>query len=613
MSQTYRRETPLDEKRRLSVPIWDDNYDALWTGFSGTSFPVDPPPQAGNRFFHTGHQCWYTYQTGGWLRDVRAGETSLVFDTIADLRGAYGAEWYASGQRARLMGNAAAGDRLAIDLKWDAASTITGGALDNTDTNFRPTVGAAASGAGRWLRVSPTLAAVRDELKVFNRNSTGYVLADRAALRLMTWSGADVAGVIVLRTWIHAGDPVVLWWDSADTTTADNGVTCIVDVAGNRFKPWQVQKWDARRFGARFDDVNDDRAAIQAAQDYLYSLGGNHTLIYPEGVARLSGPITAKSGINNKGQGKQQTGFKLLNAVNTDMWLSDGNVSGQGGNIAFNDLYFDGNAANQSAGNGATFTKANRLAFRNVLFRDFVGAGLQVIGTSARFTFDGDVEDTGKGGSVNQHGIYCAESVMPQVAGRFENMGLNGCAVVFARCEDGTVTSPVCFNSTMSNYPAIRFSNQAKRCQLVGGSMKGFESALMMVAAIRCSAAGFGAFNLGSSAVVVFNDSSGGDGPSDGNIIGPFTAEYWGQKGNGTTIAATPGVLIVDSHRTKVGLGKLVGDSNAQRCAGAYKIEHAGGPSPVGNEFADCDSYGHTGTLVDTYDGNNFATNVRAV
>lgn len=74
----------------------------------------------------------------------------LRFETIPLLRAEDAAAKYTTGEYAAVTGRAGPGDLRAFLVKWDATSTA-----DHDGFNvFRPTVGAANSGPGRWLRVA---------------------------------------------------------------------------------------------------------------------------------------------------------------------------------------------------------------------------------------------------------------------------------------------------------------------------------------------------------------------------------------------------------------------------------------------------------------------------
>jgi hypothetical protein len=59
-------------------------------------------------------------------------------------------------------------------------------------------------------------------------------------------------------------------------------------------------------FGAVGDDSTDNLAAINAAQDYLVSIGGG-TLLYPPGIYRVSSAILCRSNVRHIGSGKLAT------------------------------------------------------------------------------------------------------------------------------------------------------------------------------------------------------------------------------------------------------------------------------------------------------------------
>lgn len=75
-----------------------------------------------------------------------------VYDTITILRAVDAAALIADTQVAIVAGRATPGDCAPFIVQWDAASTAT---ADNVLV-FRPTAGAAVSGAGRWLRKAST-------------------------------------------------------------------------------------------------------------------------------------------------------------------------------------------------------------------------------------------------------------------------------------------------------------------------------------------------------------------------------------------------------------------------------------------------------------------------
>lgn len=113
--------------------------------------------------------------------------------------------------------------------------------------------------------------------------------------------------------------------DDADTISADNGGTVIVDAAGRRWKRLFTGSVNVLWFGAKGDGATDDTAAIQAAINYceqtysasfntIDSVAGSKTsnwltLYAPAGLYKLTSTLRVKAPINVVCDGETSTKF----------------------------------------------------------------------------------------------------------------------------------------------------------------------------------------------------------------------------------------------------------------------------------------------------------------
>lgn len=113
--------------------------------------------------------------------------------------------------------------------------------------------------------------------------------------------------------------------DTADTTSADNGGTVIVDGSGRRWKRLFTGPINVLWFGAKGDGATDDTAAIQAAINYceqtysasfntIDSVAGSKTsnwltLYAPAGLYKLTSTLRVKAPINVVCDGETSTKF----------------------------------------------------------------------------------------------------------------------------------------------------------------------------------------------------------------------------------------------------------------------------------------------------------------
>lgn len=99
----------------------------------------------------------------------------------------------------------------------------------------------------------------------------------------------------------------------ADTTSADNGGTIIVDALGNRWHRTGADGiFPAEWFGAKLDNTTDDATAIQNVITYVESIGGGTILI--SGQAKLLTGLTITSvGVTLAGIGPYACGLNFSN------------------------------------------------------------------------------------------------------------------------------------------------------------------------------------------------------------------------------------------------------------------------------------------------------------
>ncbi|TMV53115.1 hypothetical protein FE783_00960 [Paenibacillus mesophilus] len=99
---------------------------------------------------------------------------------------------------------------------------------------------------------------------------------------LRSWTTPDPAIVYFVKDGKQAG-PFV--YDSADTTSADNGGTVLVSSSGARFKRLFDGSLNVKWFGAKGDGVNDDGPAIQSA---INAGGARCNIYFPQGTYRIT-------------------------------------------------------------------------------------------------------------------------------------------------------------------------------------------------------------------------------------------------------------------------------------------------------------------------------------
>lgn len=135
--------------------------------------------------------------------------------------------------------------------------------------------------------------------------------ADYAALRAYTGTAKAAYVTGYLASANPDGIAGEFTRDDSDTTSADNAATIIVANNGVRWKRAFTGGYDVRWFGAKGDGSNDDTNAIQAAINYVGSIGGGD-VIFKEGDYQITSQLNVNDNnvrLVGSGQGGSATGL----------------------------------------------------------------------------------------------------------------------------------------------------------------------------------------------------------------------------------------------------------------------------------------------------------------
>lgn len=117
------------------------------------------------------------------------------------------------------------------------------------------------------------------------------------------------------------GGEGVFWYDSSDTTSADNGGTIIVDASGRRwYRALCGQPVCANQFGAMMTG-GDAASAINAAITYVSSIGGG-TVDFLAGTYTIGSTIVLPTKVKLRGRGRGNTTLLAASGTTMDMLQS---------------------------------------------------------------------------------------------------------------------------------------------------------------------------------------------------------------------------------------------------------------------------------------------------
>jgi len=179
------------------------------------------------------------------------------------------------------------------------------------DTPASGSAFANTSGAGGAALVGFDGGTVADFFKAKNNRVVDSIAALRTLSKTL-YTRAFVTGYYAIGD--GGGGPYQ--YDTADTTSADNGGTIIVASDGGRWKLQKVDWISCRQFGAKGDSTTDDTTALQA----WLNIGGN--LWAPAGNYKITAAL--KWAVDNtwiQGAGRNSTIFNF-NFVGTSALLS---------------------------------------------------------------------------------------------------------------------------------------------------------------------------------------------------------------------------------------------------------------------------------------------------
>jgi len=125
-------------------------------------------------------------------------------------------------------------------------------------------------------------------------------IADMKALNTGTYQYATVLGY----TTAGDGGGGQFYYDSGSSATVDNGMVFAPDSGGGRWFRKVEGQINIVMFGAVLDDAGDDKTAIQAAVDYVDSVGGG-VVLHPSGDALLSDEIQIPDNLRYVGANRQ--------------------------------------------------------------------------------------------------------------------------------------------------------------------------------------------------------------------------------------------------------------------------------------------------------------------
>lgn len=210
-----------------------------------------------------------------WKRSLSDAGINLVsgsFEEGAILSSATDAIWYIAGDQCYTWGGGLPKTVPAGSTPDSTGGITTGAWIGSSDKSVLTTL--AKPDGAKYLGQCPDMVTLRQTEPYFDKQ--------RISLRSY-YAGGKYGGGEFL-------------YDATDTTSSDDGGSIIVTPSGKRWKRViDGQGYTFEDFGAKFDGVNDDTAAIQAANN-LTLLGHVVKAVTPNGRARITSQVTFYAG-----------------------------------------------------------------------------------------------------------------------------------------------------------------------------------------------------------------------------------------------------------------------------------------------------------------------------
>lgn len=322
---------------------------------------------------------------------TKGGFLTSVVATVTALKAIDAAGATQDDDKALVLGNAAIGDCEAFYVKWSAASTATA----DDFAVFRPSVGAAASGAGRWLRVnvSPTAAFTNSDATPSVKNGSWFTTAGTPPASITAFDDCFEGQVFTIQR------------GSVDQIIANNGSISNggVSITLTTLSPRATYRYvggvayliarggqppsagiDPRNYGAVGGGTNDTTAFENAADA---AVAANLPLMVPAGTWDVAG-FTPPTNLRMMGAGIGITVMRRMGSSSTGVGIMDIQTN----NTRYEHITFDGNKANNTNGANSVYAQTSGAYNARFDFCEFKNAKAVSgsWGTGLTFTTTGD-------------------------------------------------------------------------------------------------------------------------------------------------------------------------------------------------------------------------------